>query len=425
MTPPHGFSRHIDLERLEGESRKLLGTGFIFAVAFHLLVAVLFALTHPEAVRRIVREAERRIVTDLIPVQPRPRNPYDSWTGPELYMRRDGRPFSPVIPNHPGALTFKALPKYGDGAFRFRSDEYGVDTDALIRAIVASGRLDPKRPIPEPDKFRPGRPRDPYIPRRTEEGMKNRISMRDEMLTVDNLKTGKYKGLVVIDLADERALKGYLFLPASVRGDSLRPPASTRRAVTGLASALGTHTGIIVSPEKQLDLSSPDIFAYPFLVITADTAFEPSPAETAILGNYLRGGGFVFMEACGASDGDGPLPSTASFRKLVKSALGQAGELRPIPNDHFLYHSRFDFDGGPPRTRREDTELSGGQPAGILEGAWDGERLAVVYSEKGYAESWGKPKGSEAFRMMGVNIVVFALTQPGGIAVRLVDDSGR
>ncbi len=425
MAPQDGFSRHIDIERLEGESRKLLGTGFVFAVAFHLLVAVLFALTHPQAAERIIREAERRIVTDLIPVPPRAHNPYDTWAGPELYRRPDGRLFRPVIPDHPGALAFKALPKYGDGAFRFRSEDYGVDTDALIRAIVASGRLDPKRPISEPEPFRPSRGRDPYTPRRTDEGMKNRISMRDEMLSVENLKTGRYKGLVVIDLADERALKGYLFLPVSVRGDSLAPPSSTRRSVTGLASALGMHTGIVISPERPIDLSSPDIFAYPFLVITADAAFDPSPAEIAILGKYLRGGGFIFMEACGASAPDAPSPSASSFRKLVRSALGQSGELRPIPNDHFLYHSRFDFEDGPPRTQRDDTEPAGGQPAGILEGAWIGERLAVVYSEKRYAESWGNPKGSDAFRKMGVNIVVFALSQPGGIAVRLVDDSGR
>jgi len=420
-----GFSRHIDLEMMERESRRLLGAGFAFAVAFHILVAVLFALTHPEAVRRIVREAERHIVTDLIPVPPRPKNPYDTWTGPELYRRPDGRMFSPVIPNHPGAMTFKALPKYGDGAFRFRGEDYGVDTDALIRAIVASGRLNPKRPVNEPEPYRPERIRDPYIPRRTDEGMKNRISMRDEMLTVENLKTGKYKGLVVIDLANERALKGYLFLPAAVRGDSMRPPSSTRRAVTGLATALGTHTGIIVTPEKQIELSSPDIFAYPLLVITADAAFDTTPVETNNLGKYLRSGGFVFMETCGASGDDGPSPSAASFRKLVKGALGPSGELRPVPGDHFLYHSRFDFDDGPPRTRRDDTETPGGQPPGILEGAWIGERLAVVYSEKQYAESWGNPKGSDTYRRMGVNIVAFALTQPGGIAVRLVDDSGR
>ena len=113
------------------------------------------------------------------------------------------------------------------------------------------------------------------------------------------------------------------------------------------------------------------------------------------------------------------------MRKLVRDALGQSGELRPIPDDHFLYHSRFDFDGGPPRTKRDDTGPAGGQPAGILEGAWVGDRLAVVYSEKGYAEAWANPKGSDAYRKMGVNLVVFALTQPGGITVRLVDDSGR
>jgi hypothetical protein len=66
-----------------------------------------------------------------------------------------------------------------------------------------------------------------------------------------------------------------------------------------------------------------------------------------------------------------------------------------------------------------------GQPAESLEGVWIGDRLAAVYSEKGYGVSWSNPKSGGAFQNMGVNLVVFALTQAGGLTVRLVDDSGR
>ena len=51
-----------------------------------------------------------------------------------------------------------------------------------------------------------------------------------------------------------------------------------------------------------------------------------------------------------------------------------------------------------------------------LEGIWIGGRLAVVFSNKGYTVNWNEISGNDAQLKMGVNLMVFALTQPGGIA---------
>ncbi|MCE5251874.1 hypothetical protein LLG96_16830, partial [bacterium] len=56
-----------------------------------------------------------------------------------------------------------------------------------------------------------------------------------------------------------------------------------------------------------------------------------------------------------------------------------------------------------------------------LEGVWLGERLVAIYSDKGYAIKWKDLSNNEPQLKMGVNMVVFALTQVGGISVQKMD----
>jgi hypothetical protein len=425
MNYPSGFSHHINLRKFEKESRRLLKAGFVFAVFFYLALGVFITIRYPTRVVHISTKIERRITTDLIPIPSRPQNPYDSWRGPRSF-RNSGRPgFMFRMPNAPaGGIAFKQPQKFGEGAIRFRGDEYGADIETLIRRIVASGRLTPKKPIAEPKPYVP-EPYHPFVPRREYWRGQNRVSMKDEMIRIEDLNTGKYKGVIVLNLSDERDIKGYLYIPSSVRGDSLGAPRSLRRYSTGLAEILKKYTKIIAISDKQIELSSPDIQNYPFIYLGADAAFSLSEYELSNLGLFLNNGGFAFIEAYGGK-GSGALPVAAgSLRAMIRGALGQSGELRPIPNDHAIYHCFFEFPDGPPRKEREESEAPSGQSTVFLEGAWIGDRLAAVYSEKGYGEAWADPKGNEAFRKMGANLVMFALTQAGGSTVRIVDDSGR
>jgi hypothetical protein len=253
-------------------------------------------------------------------------------------------------------------------------------------------------------------------------GSLGRVSLRGEMLRVEDLNTGKYKGLVVLNPAHDRDIKGYIYIPASLTGERLNPPRETRRLVAGLAAILKTHTGIIALADSQFTLSSPSLARFPFLYISADQGFDLSPEEGANLGAYLREGGFAFLEAYGGDDPTMPPRGAGSLKQMLRNALGSAGELQPLPADHFLYSSFFDFPEGPPHLERE-TDPAGFQPAAQLEGVWLGDRLVAVYSEKGYGREWSKSSGQEEFRRFGVNLVVFVLTQPGGLSLRLVDES--
>ncbi|MHB9027891.1 MAG: DUF4159 domain-containing protein [Candidatus Latescibacterota bacterium] len=417
------FSESIDLRRLEREARKLLYAGFLFSTMFYLFLGLFITFRRPEVTPDHPAN-ERRITVDIIEVPRREviRNPYLDWKGPSRLFRDRPvvRPRRYVLPD--GAPRFKQPARPDGPAYRFRSEDFGIDTEALIRAIVRGEMNKVARAgIRDPEKFR----LEPYPEvklTRKSSGSLGRVSMRAEMLRVEDLNTGKYKGLVVLNPASDRDIKGYIYIPAALTGERLVPPRETRRLVAGMAAILKTHTGVIALADSQFALSSPSLAKFPLLYLSADESFDLSPEEQANLGAYLRNGGFAFLEAYGGDDPTLPPRGAGSLKQMLRNVLGSAGELQPLPNDHFLYHSFFDFPEGPPHLQRE-TDPDGFQPAAQLEGVWLDGRLVAVYSEKGYGREWSKPSGQDALRRFGVNLVVFVLTQPGGLSLRLVDDS--
>ena len=120
----------------------------------------------------------------------------------------------------------------------------------------------------------------------------------------------------------------------------------------------------------------------------------------------------------------------ASLRQMLKDALGNDVQFLPIPNSHALYHSFEDFDDGPPN----GSEINTSQVTTIeqlgetynrttmskqvfwLEGITIKDRLVAIYSDKGYARSWEQEYENEPQLKMGINMVVYALIQEGGIA---------
>ncbi len=56
------------------------------------------------------------------------------------------------------------------------------------------------------------------------------------------------------------------------------------------------------------------------------------------------------------------------------------------------------------------------KPVFYLEGIWIDGRLAVIYSDKGYSCKWQEYQNNDPQLKMGVNMVIYALTQEGGRA---------
>ena len=261
-----------------------------------------------------------------------------------------------------------------------------------------------------------------------------RISMQEEFIDVRALDTGKYKALVIQDPQNRQDIKGFVHL-ALAWGTDLEPKAP--RAVPKLVEAMNRYTGIEARVDNHLFIDSSELLETPFVYITADDAFEITEKEIESLRRYLESGGFILADNGVAELEYGP--GEASLRKMFKQVLGNKARFRNLPNDHPIYHCFFDFDGPPPGEEVSRKALVSGERRGVLtgdtrgiqhalskpvhflEGIYLGDRLVAVYSDKAYGKYWEREYENEPQLKMGVNMVVFALTQQGSIAQQHID----
>ena len=244
-----------------------------------------------------------------------------------------------------------------------------------------------------------------------------RLSMQEEFLDLDALDTGKYKGLVIQDPTNKQDIQGFVYLALAV-GEELDPP--TPRAIPQLARAVNKYTMINAKVEDRLKLDSRDLFKAPFVYITANKGFNLTAQEVRNLGEYMRVGGFVFAENGVPSLEYGP--AEASLRKMFKDVLKKDARFIMLSYDHPIHHSFFDFNDGPP-PGGEILSATGGSkvPSPHLEGIFLEGRLVAVYSDKAYGSIWEREFSNEPQLKMGLNLVVFALTQQGSIAQQQID----
>lgn len=178
-----------------------------------------------------------------------------------------------------------------------------------------------------------------------------------------------------------------------------------------LAWEISKRTSIETSPVvKSIGLADPDLFRYPFAVLSSDQVF-PAPAENEIaeLRRYLSYGGFLLVDDASATRG-GAFEQSA--RQLV-SRIVPGAQLTRVPRDHVLYKSFYLLDG----------------PAGRLSSTPDllalelGGRLAVLYSGNDLVGALARDSlgtwefevtpGGELQRekciRLGVNVAMYAL----------------
>ena len=177
--------------------------------------------------------------------------------------------------------------------------------------------------------------------------------------------------------------------------------------------------------------------------------------EKALLGRYLREGGFLFIEGGGRY--------LREMKDHLREILGSEARLAPIPTSHLVYHSFYEFSGGfagedksliedlgdnsswyYPVSNRADllavqeaeaatfsgasTTVGEGLPPSV--GLWgvelDGELVAVL-SDLMLGENWRASfnveeevtEPSTYALMAGTNILVYALTRKSGITPQL------
>ena len=238
----------------------------------------------------------------------------------------------------------------------------------------------------------------------------------------------KNKAMVVVDPLNKKNINGYTSI-AFAWGERLSPPRKYMRALINLKEAMNKYTKIATNLEDHLMLGSSRIFKMPFVYITTDRAFDLSSTERNNVKEYLLNGGFMVL--------DNAVPymeqsqAGASLKQVLvdaKKAIGSQARLMPIPKKHPIYKCFFDFDDGPPigaelksfvvnpNSKKQTGIMS--KERRYLEGLFINDRLAAVYSDKGYVIKWNQMSNNEPQLKIGVNMLVFALIQEGGIALR-------
>ncbi|RME31245.1 MAG: DUF4159 domain-containing protein [Candidatus Zixiibacteriota bacterium] len=174
-------------------------------------------------------------------------------------------------------------------------------------------------------------------------------------------------------------------------------------AIPNFLAFVRDHTNFPVDTvERQVTISDPDLFKYPFLFATGHGVISFSTEEKERLRQYLAAGGFLFV-----NDSYGV---ARTFLKEMQ-ALFPEREIVEVPFSHPLYHCFYDFPNGPPKIHEHD----GKPPRGY--GIFLNGRLVLYFLvESDIGDGWEDPEVHHdppekrlAAMKMGLNILTYAL----------------
>ena len=397
-------SDSIDMEKLEKETQKLLFLGLIVAVSFHAAIGAYYMFKKTEV--RVVKPP----TMELVIRRPRMKKAFEfkkKRVQKRIYQKKqiqERRPTKQIQ-----TKQIQTMEMLGTVAtYEFETD---METEMKTEVFMPEGIDIQMTATREPEK---------------------QISMKEEMISIDDLDTGQFKAMIVQDPSNKQEITGFVYI-ATAWGAQLKPPDNLKRAVINLVEAVNRYTKINAKVDGHLFLDHRRLFDTPFVYVVADEAFELTEIEARSFGDYLRNGGFAVI--------DNGLPQTeygqaeASLRQMLRDSLGADAKFLPIDNTHPMYHSFFDFDDGPPQgseigyVDNSSTQMFGQTSKNrkltkavlYLEGIWLEGRLVAIYSDKGYAHKWKDLSNNIPQLKMGVNMVVFALTQEGSIAQQKMD----
>ncbi len=154
--------------------------------------------------------------------------------------------------------------------------------------------------------------------------------------------------------------------------------------------------------ERQVKISDPELFEYPFLFATGHGVISFGPEDRQRLRQYLLGGGFLFVNDSYGMD--------KTFRDEMGKLFPER-EIVELPLDHPIYHCFYDFASGPPKIHEHDDLPPRGYALVV------GERVVLYFLvESDIGDGWedehvhnDPPDKREAAFRMGLNILTYAL----------------
>ncbi|MCE2447696.1 MAG: DUF4159 domain-containing protein [Candidatus Latescibacteria bacterium] len=290
------------------------------------------------------------------------------------------------------------------------------------------------------------------------------VAAMDLLRIEDMARANKDHAAIIPSRATRRDLSGYVnFTQLRVYGAS-----SGRGTLDALSRYLRDHTHLLarVRDKTYEYFLSEQLLKDPihFLFEDSLSAYDPniltkfSAEEKALLGRYLREGGFLFIEGTSRRTNH----YLREMKDQLREILGPGARLAPIPTSHPIYHSFYEFGGGFPGEDKSRLEDAGDNPSWYYpvnnryevlalqeeqeatlfgastlntalpppEGLWgvelDGELVAVIsdlwlgnYWQASFnTEDEETPPATYAL-MAGTNILVYALTRKSGITPQL------
>ena len=162
--------------------------------------------------------------------------------------------------------------------------------------------------------------------------------------------------------------------------------------------------------EKVIDLSTAELFNYPFCYLSGHKLVQFNKQEAANFKRYVDNGGFVFVDDCN-HDIDGLF--SKSFEAQMAVLFGPKA-LKKIPNNHPIYSSFFSFEKGPPTTSFELNGWGDDLVHDYLKAIEINNRIGVLFSNKDYGCEWDYDFRNKRFlaednTKFGINIILYAM----------------
>jgi len=160
----------------------------------------------------------------------------------------------------------------------------------------------------------------------------------------------------------------------------------------------------IEEQDDEVDISSNELFLYPYLYMTGHGNVVFSTSEAENLRTYLLAGGFLHIDDNYGLD---------QFIRLEMKKVFPELEFVELPFNHPIYHQKYNFDNGLPKVHEHDGE----RPQGL--GLMYEGRLVCFYSyQSDLGNGWedqhiyDDPEyvRQEALKM-GANIITYCFTR--------------
>jgi len=221
----------------------------------------------------------------------------------------------------------------------------------------------------------------------------HKIDMALEMLDVNSMDTGRYRAMVVQDVGDPQAIKGFIKIAhvISARGvtDQIQGHSNLNlRSIEALCDVINEYTGLEAEFVGTITYDDKRLLELPILIPQGSL----NETEMENYARYMMSGGFIM--------GGYHREALVKYGGLVEGYDFWSERLLP---DHPIFSAFFSLKGG-----------TGGLVdwRDIVNGYFIRGRMVGIGNV-----GWGS---NPRYNQMAVNVIVYALTQEGSITQRLM-----